>query len=403
MTTSTPRWGFPQIVLGSDNVDVVTDFNTPWLTLDTKLYGICTSSTRPSSPVQGQNTFETDTGFSRVYTGSAWKTVGNAVGTSGARSANPIQGDEFYETDTGYSRSRGASAWNGFLPSLLDTSPPANPIAGDLFYASNIDAIIRYTGTAWKVTSIIPCTSTTRPTNNIAAGVAAYETDTKRFIIYNGTSWEQKAFGVFVCTSSTHPASPFTGLEIFETDTGLNAVYNGSSYYYPPQLWQSQTVVGTTTGTLTFSSIPQVGKSLKVVIRAKTAAAAATDTIFYTINNITTSNYNYFIQSVTNTGAPTNQNATAQAHGACALAWGNSPATNGAGINEVNFPQYSSTVFSKGCQFSGFASDGGTSAEAWQGGSMLNASALTGAITRLDFITGSANYTAGSTIDVYIL
>lgn len=275
MTTFTARWGFPQIVISptSDNVDVVTDFNTPWATLDTKLYGVCTSSTRPSSPVQGQHTFETDTGFTRVWTGSAWKTAGNAVGTSGARPASPIQGDEFYETDTGYSRSRGSSAWNGFLPSLANASPPANPIAGDLFYASDIDAVVRYTGSGWRISSIVPCTSSTRPTVNRGTGSAIYETDTTRVLVWNGTTWEQKAFANYVCTSGTHPASPFTGLEIFETDTGLNAVYNGTNYMYGmQQLAPLQSV--SAASNINFTGLPAVGR-LMVFWRLRSSTAGA--------------------------------------------------------------------------------------------------------------------------------
>lgn len=408
MTTFTSRWGFPQIVISptSDNVDVVTDFNTPWATLDTKLYGVCTSSTRPSAPVQGQHTFETDTGFTRVWTGSAWKTAGNAIGTSGARPASPIQGDEFYETDTGYSRSRGSAAWNGFLPVCTVSTLPANPIAGDEVYLSDKECTARYTGTQWHTIGPVVCTSSTHPTSSgitLYSGMTIYETDTSRFLIYNGTTFIVQTSANFVCTSTTHPANPFVGLEIYETDTGLSAVYTGSAYYYPPQLWQSQTVVGTTTGTLTFNNIPQVGKTLKVVMRVKTAAATTFDTILYTINNTTSANYNFFIQSITNAGAPTNQNATSQTSGTCAIAWGNGTATNGAGLNEVLFPDYSIAGFAKGCRFSGFASDGNTSGESWQGGSMLKSTITTAAITRLDFTTGSGNYTAGSTIDVYIM
>lgn len=290
MTTLTTRYGLNKIVLGSDNVDVLNDFNANWDSLDTKLgTQVCTSSTRPSSPVQGMLAFETDTSFTRVYKGAAWQTAGNAVSTSGSRPANPIQGDEFYETDTGYTRSRGASAWNGLLPSLANASPPANPLAGDLFYANNIDAVVRYTGSAWKITSIIPCTSSTRPSNNIAAGVTAYETDTTRFIVYNGTSWEQKAFANFVCTSGTHPASPFTGLEIYETDSGLNAVYNGTNYLYNAQQIGPTQILGSTTANITFSSIPAVNR-IMLAWRTRSSASGGVF-VQMQLDGVSTSSY----------------------------------------------------------------------------------------------------------------
>lgn len=42
---------------------------------------VCTSSTRPASPVAGMTIFETDTGNLSVYSGSAWVPVGIATGT----------------------------------------------------------------------------------------------------------------------------------------------------------------------------------------------------------------------------------------------------------------------------------------------------------------------------------
>lgn len=38
--------------------------------------GVCTSSTRPASPFEGQTIYETDTDLVRSYNGSAWATIG---------------------------------------------------------------------------------------------------------------------------------------------------------------------------------------------------------------------------------------------------------------------------------------------------------------------------------------
>lgn len=213
MTTSTTRYGMAKIVAASDNVDVVVDFNNNWDLIDTRLGSqVCTSSTRPSSPVQGQIAYETDTGFVRKYTGTAWQTVGNA--------------------------------------NCLAASTPANPIQGDIAYVTDRDQLIHYTGSAWKYTGLVVCTSSTRPTGSIAAGTQIYETDTTRYLVYNGTSWEQKSFGSFVCTSGTHPSSPFTGLEIFETDTGRSLVYNGSTYIPQGATLMADPVSTASTGTV---------------------------------------------------------------------------------------------------------------------------------------------------------
>lgn len=286
---TTTRYGFPQIQL-TDNVDIVVDFNNPWAKVDTLLgTQVCTSTTRPSSPVQGQLIFETDTGLTRKYTGSAWQTVGNAISLSGSRPANPIQGDELYETDTGAQRVYTGSAWGGILPVKTSGSLAANPIAGDLSYLSDIGALAYYSGGAWHTCTLIVCTSTTRPTgSSLQTGTFIYETDTTRLLVYTGSTWAQKTFSNFVCTSTTHPSSPFTGLEIYETDTGLNGVYNGSGYLYGIQQIAATQVLGGSAASVTFSSIPAVNK-LRLVWRVKGTSTAGD--LEMNIDNVSTSTY----------------------------------------------------------------------------------------------------------------
>ena len=47
--------------------------------------GVCTSTTRPSNPFEGQMIYETDTDLTYIYGGTAWQQVsgGSAVGNSG--------------------------------------------------------------------------------------------------------------------------------------------------------------------------------------------------------------------------------------------------------------------------------------------------------------------------------
>ena len=45
--------------------------------------GVCTSSTRPASPFDGQMIYETDTNLLRIWNGSAWKTLSYSDYTSG--------------------------------------------------------------------------------------------------------------------------------------------------------------------------------------------------------------------------------------------------------------------------------------------------------------------------------
>lgn len=46
--------------------------------------GVCTSSTRPASPFDGQLIYETDSNLLRVWNGSAWKTLSYSDATNGA-------------------------------------------------------------------------------------------------------------------------------------------------------------------------------------------------------------------------------------------------------------------------------------------------------------------------------
>ena len=56
--------------------------------------GVCTSTTRPASPYDGQVIYETDTDMVRVWNGSAWKTIASTNGAtfdSTGRMTNPVQ------------------------------------------------------------------------------------------------------------------------------------------------------------------------------------------------------------------------------------------------------------------------------------------------------------------------
>lgn len=81
-------------------------------------------------------------------------------------------------------------------------------------------------------TSIAVCTSTTRPTGGaLFNGLGIYETDTKRVYFWDGTAWIYRG-GLWICTSSTRPASPFNGLRIYETDTKFTFIFDGTTWIY---------------------------------------------------------------------------------------------------------------------------------------------------------------------------
>lgn len=82
--------------------------------------------------------------------------------------------------------------------------------------------------------------------------------------IYDGTKWLIKAVNTpdnyIICTSSTRPGSPYTGLQIFETDTKLLYMYNGAQWVlvdnltldHTPSFWVYRTSNQSGTGTVVF-------------------------------------------------------------------------------------------------------------------------------------------------------
>lgn len=161
MTTATARYGFAKINVLSDNVDVVADFNNNWDGIDQRLgTQVCTSSTRPSSPVQGLEIYETDTGFTRTYKGAAWS-QGSTVATSGTRPVNPVQGDLLYETDTLRVLLWSGSSWvNKAFANFVCTSGthPASPFQGLEIYETDtgLNAVYSGSGYLYGLQQIVP-------------------------------------------------------------------------------------------------------------------------------------------------------------------------------------------------------------------------------------------------------
>ena len=73
-------------------------------------FQIVTSSTRPGSPFAGQAIFETDTGLSFVWSGSAWEPAGGGGGASGADGAINLNNNEITADYTFDANTNGVSA-----------------------------------------------------------------------------------------------------------------------------------------------------------------------------------------------------------------------------------------------------------------------------------------------------
>lgn len=74
------------------------------------------------------------------------------------------------------------------------------------------------------------CTNSTRPSTP-DDGDAIFETDTNNGLIRHSSAWKAMNGRVFLCTSSTNPASgvSFGGMVIFETDTGVLKIRNSAN------------------------------------------------------------------------------------------------------------------------------------------------------------------------------
>lgn len=121
----------------------------------------------------------------------------------------------------------------------------------------------------------------------------------------------QLTSGPVACTSTTHPANPYTGMPIYETDTGLNAQWNGTAWEYPTQQIRSQTLA-VTAASVTFSGLPTVFNFLRLEWWVHRASTGPTD-LTMQVDGISTNNYLWSkmesasaVQGNSHSGAATN-------------------------------------------------------------------------------------------------
>jgi len=250
----------------------------------------CTSLTRPSTTYGGQGIYETDTKRVAVNTGTAgsgavWTYVSHQA-LSATSSARPTlgltPGEQIYETDTTLVRVRGASTWLGELLSCTVGTLPANPLAGDVVYLSDKECLARYTGSQWRTTGPVICTSSTHPTSS---GITLY-----------------------------------AGMQIYETDTELTAVYNGSAFLYPAQQIAATQILGGNTASITFSGLSSAYATVSVSWSARDNSGNASDALKLRLNGDSASHYLWqFVQgnNTTASAAVSTSDTSIQA-GVCA-------------------------------------------------------------------------------------
>ena len=129
--------------------------------------GVCTSSTRPANPFEGQVIYETDTNNIRFWSGSAWESNKGGIISSSAPTG-AAAGDIWYDSDDGrayiYYDDGSSQQWVEFgappsgssitLASYADSAARdaaiTSPTEADLVYLQDTNAIQFYDGSSWK-------------------------------------------------------------------------------------------------------------------------------------------------------------------------------------------------------------------------------------------------------------
>lgn len=162
MATTTTRMGLRKPGT-SDTVNVTTDLDNNFDLLDAGASTTqATTTTRPSTPFQGQAVFETDTGLLVVSNGTlpasgSWTYVGSKsrIMTSGTRPTTVTAGLIARETDTHnlllHNGSSPASAgWeHQSIPVVSSTANIVAPYTGQLVFQTSDSMLYRYSGSAW--------------------------------------------------------------------------------------------------------------------------------------------------------------------------------------------------------------------------------------------------------------
>lgn len=99
------------------------------------------------------------------------------------------------------------------------------------------------------------------------------------------------AGGTIQCTSATRPASPTSGQRIWESDTALFLWWDGSNWVPDGKQRISQQILGGSTASVTFSSIPQYFTGLELMITGRSSAAVTMDNVLVRVNGDTGTNY----------------------------------------------------------------------------------------------------------------
>jgi hypothetical protein len=232
MATTTPRLGLTK-PLTSEAYDIaIPNANMDLIDAGPANFTICTSSTRPSTPDEGDGIYETDSNNILIRQSATWKSF-NAkwfICTSSTRPASGLTfgGFPIYETDTGNRQIRNAanSAWIPISPySVADAAAQTalgSVTEGFITYLRDVNRFYRYTDAATWVPLMEQ--SATQSDSQITAGTTtntSYASSLGGGGVVPGIAFTANAAGILIVSNNLQlQTSGDFGYASFQIRTG---------------------------------------------------------------------------------------------------------------------------------------------------------------------------------------
>ncbi len=206
------------------------------------------------------------------------------------------------------------------------------------------------------------------------------------------------AGGTILASSTVRPTSPTIGQQIYESDTKLFLFWNGSAWVANAVQQIAQQVLGSTTASVTFSSIPAYFSSLRMQISARSTASVIWEQVNLRFNGDSGTNYHslgfWANQSTGTSGTVTYGQNTAQTSTNIGDIYGAS-----AGVSTVtggitaDIAHYANTSWTKNITAQ-FSAVNGTN---FSGGERHSGWASTSAITSITLFPATGSFATNST------
>jgi hypothetical protein len=151
-----------------------------------------------------------------------------------------------------------------------------------------------------------------------------------------------------------------------------------------------------------FSAIPSTANNVVVFANVKTSYTGANaELLTVQLNGYTGANYGDTYTQLISGGSPTAFTHFTATQGVCGLCWASSTGPGGLGRNEITFPFFNDTVWTKGYKFSSGATDG--TAVCWTSTGAGACSQITAAISSLTFMpqNSGSQFLANSLFALY--